>query len=119
MNIGIVSSGNDTLALWRILTKYSHTYLVYHDQTHFPFGTKDPTFMLIEIEKAVSFLREQGAEKIILDPVYELAMPAYIKARYKIEEGTLGDIFPLFTTYLQDYAFKYSLVGKIGILTDF
>jgi hypothetical protein len=108
MKIGIVSSGNDTLALRKVLTKYDHDYLVYHHQTFFPFGSKDFAFILQELQKAVQFLREQGAEAILLDPVYELALLPKEPA-----------ILPLFTTYLQAYAFKYSLVGKIGILTDF
>ena len=129
MKIGIVSSGNDTLALRKILTKYNHDYLIYHNQTFFPFGSKDFTFIIEEIKKAVSFLVTQWAETVILDPVYELALlmkegwggsnnmknkstpppPPY--------EG--GYILPLFTTYLHNYAFKYALVGKIWILTDF
>ncbi|MDR2190676.1 MAG: hypothetical protein LBP53_05885 [Candidatus Peribacteria bacterium] len=59
MKIGIVSSGNDTLALWKVLTKYDHQYLVYHDQTFFPFGQKDLDFILHEIQKTIQFLREQ------------------------------------------------------------
>lgn len=108
MKIGIISSGNDTLTLRKILTKYDHEYLVYHDQTFSPFGAKDFAFILEEIKKAVSFLLSQWAEKIILDPVYELSLL-----------GEEEHIFPLFTTYLQEYAFKHSLVGKIWILTDF
>jgi hypothetical protein len=57
MKIGIVSSGNETLALWKILTKYNHEYLVYHDQSFFPFGSKDFSFIGEEIQKAVLFLR--------------------------------------------------------------
>ncbi|MDR0650998.1 MAG: hypothetical protein LBG59_06470 [Candidatus Peribacteria bacterium] len=102
MKIGIVSSGNETLAIRKVLTKYNHHYLLYHDQTFFPFGSKDFSFILQEIHKAIRFLREQGAEAILLDPVYELALH---------QKET--DILPLFTTYLQAYAFRYSLVGKI------
>ena len=59
MKIGIISSGNDTLTLRKILTKYDHEYLVYHDQTFSPFGAKDFAFILEEIKKAVSFLLSQ------------------------------------------------------------
>ena len=104
MKIGVVSSGNDTLALRKVLTKYSHEYLVYHDQTFFPFGTKDVDTVKEEIKKAVFFLVSQGAEKVILDPVYELLCLQ--------DEALKERIFPLFQTYLQ-YAFPYSLVGKI------
>jgi glutamate racemase len=74
MKIGIVSSGNDTLALRKILTKYDHEYLIYHDQTFFPFGGKDFEFILKELQKAVQYLVKQGVETVIIDPVYELAL---------------------------------------------
>ncbi|MDR0860972.1 MAG: hypothetical protein LBO09_08665 [Candidatus Peribacteria bacterium] len=53
MKIGLISSGNDTLALWKILTKFDHEYLLYHDQLHFPFGEKESNFIQEEIKKAV------------------------------------------------------------------
>ncbi|MDR0607910.1 MAG: hypothetical protein LBG52_06300 [Candidatus Peribacteria bacterium] len=53
MKIGIVSNGNSTLALWKVLTKYDNEYLVYHHQLHFPFGEKDFSFVIAELEKAV------------------------------------------------------------------
>ena len=122
MKIGIVSSGNDTLALRKILTKYDHEYLVYHDQTHFPFGTKDFTYMIQEIKKAVSFLVSQWAETVILDPVYECALGRDAPRHPEATKETRPNdevVLPLFRTYLQTHAFKYSLVGKIWILTDF
>ena len=104
MKIGIISNGNETLALFKVLTKYSHEYLIYHDQTHFPFGTKNLDFTIIEeIKRGIAFLVSQGAEKVIVDPVYELALCG---------EGN-EVVLPLFRTYLQEYAFRYSLVGKI------
>ncbi|MDR2540657.1 MAG: hypothetical protein LBD11_02485 [Candidatus Peribacteria bacterium] len=53
MKIGLISSGNDTLSLWKVLTKFDHEYLVYHDQLHFPFGEKEVNFIVEEIKKAV------------------------------------------------------------------
>ena len=113
MNIGIVSNGNDTLALFKIFTKHPHNYLIYHDQTHFPFGTKDITIIGEEVKKAVSFLLSQGAETVIVDPVYEmtLLMHAPHEAAGNYEGGQ--HILPLFTTYLHSHAFPRSLVGKI------
>jgi hypothetical protein len=105
MKIGIVSSGNDTLALWKILTKYDHEYFIYHHQLFYPFGSKDFAFMIEEIKNAVFFLIAQGVDKVIVDPIYELALRSLTPP--------LPYILPLYTTYLQDYAFKYSLVGKI------
>ena len=37
MKIGIISSGIDTLALFQFLTRYDNEYLVYCDQTNFPY----------------------------------------------------------------------------------
>ena len=105
MKIGIVSSGNETLALWKILTKYNHEYIIYHDQLHFPFGAKDVEYIGEEIKKAVSVLKEQGVEKVILDPIYELILLQ--------DEEVKNDILPVFKTYLTEYVFPYSLVGKI------
>jgi hypothetical protein len=110
MNIGIISSGNESLALFKFLTTYDHHYFIFHDQTHFPFGTKDVAFILEEIKKEIRFLKIQGAEIIILDPLYELLLLQ--------DEKMKEDILPLFSSYLQQYVFMYSLVGKLGILTD-
>lgn len=53
MKIGLISAGNDTLALWKVLTKFDHEYLVYHDQLHFPFGEKDLETITKELNKAI------------------------------------------------------------------
>jgi hypothetical protein len=51
-------------------------------------------------------LLKQGVETIIVPPTYELAL---------LEKKTKAAILPLFTTYVLDYCFKYSLVGKLGL----
>ena len=112
MNIGIVSSWTDTLALFKFLTRYNNEYLVYCDQTNFPYEEKSLDYVLEHIERAWEFLITKWAEVIILDPVYELAL------KYLGKEISFK-IMPLFQKYLHEYAFKYSLVGKIWILSDF
>ena len=112
MNIGIISSGNDSLALFKMLTKHDHQYFIVHDQTHFPFGSKDTAFVAQEIKNHLQFLKTQGVEKVILDPVYELLL------REDSDENMKEMLLPLFQKYLE-HAFQYSLVGKIWILTDF
>lgn len=42
MKIGIVTSSNDMLTLFKFLTKYDHEYVVYYDQSHQFYG--DQTF---------------------------------------------------------------------------
>ena len=112
MKIGIISSGVDTLALFQFLTRYDNEYLVYCDQTNFPYWEKSLDFILDCIEEAGEFLTKKWAEVIIVDPVYELALKYSNKKLW-------FTVLPLFQKYLQDYAFNYSLVGKIWVLSDF
>ena len=112
MKVGIISSGVDTLALFQILTRYDNEYLVYCDQTNFPYWEKSLYYTLNCIEKAGEFLTQKWAEIIIVDPVYELAL------KYS-DKKLWFKILPLFQKYLHDYVFQYSLVGKIWILSDF
>lgn len=111
MKVGIVSSWVDTLALFQFLNHYDNEYLIYCDQTNYPYWEKSLDYVLSCIEKAGEFLTKKWAEIIIVDPVYELALK-YSDKKFWFK------ILPLFQKYLQDYAFKHSLVGKIWILTD-
>lgn len=112
MKIGIISSGIDTLALFQFLTRYDNEYLVYCDQTNFPYWEKSLDFALNNIEKAGEFLTKKWAEIIIVDPIYELAL------KYSDKKFWFKNL-PLFQEYLHKFAFKHSLVGKIWILSDF
>lgn len=111
MKIGIISSGIDTLALFQFLTRYDNEYVIYCDQTNFPYWEKSLDFALTNIEKAGEFLIQKWAETIIVDPIYELAL------KYS-DKNFWFKILPLFQKYLYKYAFKHSLVGKIWILSD-
>ena len=102
----------DTLALFQFLIRYDNEYLVYCDQTNFPYWEKSLDFVLDSIEKAGEFLTKKWAEIIIVDPIYELALKYSNKKLW-------FKILPLFQKYLHEYAFRYSLVGKIWILSDF
>ncbi len=112
MKIGVISSGIDTLALFHFLAHYDNEYLVYCDQISFPYWEKSLDYVLKCIEKAWDFLVKQWAEVIIVDPIYELAL------KY-LDNDFWFKVLPLFQEYLQEYAFKYSLVGKIWVLSDF
>ena len=112
MKIGIISSWTETLSLFQFLTRYDHEYLVYCDQTNFPYREKSLEYVLDCIEKAGEFLTQKWAEIIIVDPVYELAL------KYS-DKKLWFKVLPLFQKYLHEYAFKHSLVGKIWILSDF
>ena len=112
MKIGIASSWIDTLALFQFLTRYDNEYLVYCDQTNFPYWEKSLDYALNCVEKAGEFLIQKWAEVIIVDPIYELALKYSGKKLW-------FKVLQLFEEYLHKYAFKYSLVGKIWILSDF
>lgn len=112
MKIGIISSGTDTLALFHFLTRYDNEYLIYCDQTNFPYWEKSLDYILECIEKAGDFLVKKWAEIIVVDPIYELALK-YLGKKLWFK------VLPLFQEYLQEFAFKYSLVGKIWVLSDF
>ena len=112
MKIGIISSGTDTLALFQFLTRYNNEYLVYCDQTNFPYWEKSLDFILKHIKNAAEFLTKKWAEIIIMDPIYEIALKHSDKKHW-------FKILPIFQRYLHEYVFKHSLVWKIWILSDF
>ncbi len=107
MKIGVISSGNDTLTLRNILTKYNHEYIICHDQTFFPFWEKNLDIILERIHTHLLFLQSQKVDHVIVDPIYELALSSWEK-----------NILPLFQTYLEDEVLPYSLVGSMGLLTE-
>lgn len=112
MKIGIISSWRDTLSLFKFLSSYDNEYLVYVDQEFFPYWEKSLDCVMDRIRRGWDFLTKKWAKLIILDPVYELALK-YLWEDLKFK------IMPLFQEYLKNYAFKYSLVWKIWVLTDF
>lgn len=110
MKIWIITSGSENLTLFRFLSKYDHDYVVYYDFFHWPYGDKTFEQSLACVEKGIEYLTKQGVDSIIVPPVYELAL---------LEKKTKAKILPLFTTYVLDYCFTYSLVGKIGLFWDY
>lgn len=109
MKIGIVSSANESLLLFQFLCRYDHEYVIYYDSAHAPYGKKYFETSLSAVQKGIDFLLAQGVEKIILPPVYEL---------YYLEDNVAPfatKILPLFSEYLLQQVFPYSLVGKIGL----
>lgn len=115
MKIWIITSGNETLSLFKFLSAHDHDYVVYYDFFHWPYGDKPFEQSFACIEAGISHLTEEGVDFIILPPVYELH---YLSENRHKKPLTLK-ILPLFTNYLLDYVFTYSLVGKLGLLWDF
>lgn len=111
MTIWIVTSWNENLALFKYLSKYDHTYFVYYDQKFWPHWNQSLEVVKERNDKWIKFLLEKWVDKIILSSIMEL---------YFLQQGEYKDvIIPIFSKYLFDYCFKYSLVWKIGILWDY
>lgn len=106
MKIGVVASGTDMLSIFKFLHKYDHEYIVYFDDLLRPYGDKPATLIQAVIADAIQVLRDRGCEQIILPPVRELAFREQ------------KNILPLFQTYVLEYCFHHSLVGKIGLMGD-
>lgn len=76
MKIGLVSSGMEMLALFSFLSRYDHEYIIYYDSFSAPYGQKYFATSLQAVKKGIAWLQTQGVEKIIVPPVYELALQA-------------------------------------------
>lgn len=111
MKIGIITSWNDTLTLFKFLQRYDHEYIIYYDFLNRPYGDKTHKYSLTQIQKWIWFLLKKWCEKIILPPTYELAL---LK-----DKSSANSILPLFETYLRTFCFTHSLVGKIWLFGDY
>lgn len=111
MKIGIITSWNENLTLFKILNKFNHEYFIYYDQINWPYWDKNFEYSKQKIIDWIEFLKAKWIEKIIVWPTYELSL---------LEEKEYSDlILPLFTEYLKNYCFQKSLVGKMGLAWDF
>jgi hypothetical protein len=109
MKIGIVSSGVESFSLFRFLSKYNHEYVIYYDSLHAPYWSKFFDTSKKFVEEGILWLKKHWVEKIILPPIFEL----YFKEKY------WDFILPIFSFYLSDYVFKYSLVWKLWLLWEY
>lgn len=111
MKIGIITSWNENLTLFKFLNKFNHEYFVYYDQVNWPYWDKNFEYSKWKIKDWIDFLKSKWVEKFIVWPTYELSF---------LENNEYTDIIlPIFTQYLQEICFKNSLVWKIWLLWDF
>ena len=59
MKIGIVSSGVESLILFKVLNKYDCEYIVYFDTLMASYGDKDFLTSLAAVKKGVETLKKQ------------------------------------------------------------
>ncbi len=115
MKIWIITSWSENLTLFKFLSLYDHEYVVYYDLSHWPYGDKTFDQSFAYIQEGISFLQQHGVDWIILPPVYELHYFSWSST----SKSWTAKILPLFTKYLLDYWFTYSLTGKLGLLGDY
>lgn len=115
MKIWILTSWNDNLTLFKFLNKFDNEYIIYYDNLYWPYGDKDANFLRNRAVEIIKFLKKSWAEKIILPPSLEL----HFLQNYKLLGTNHSLILPLFQSYLHNYCFKYSLIGKIWTFWDF
>lgn len=109
MKIGVISSWNESLSLFKFLNKVEHEYIVYYDQIHSPHGDNDFQNSISYVKKWIEILKSKWVEKIILSPIYELY---FLQKKEDL-------VLPLFQNYLFEFVFSNSLVGKIWFFGDF
>lgn len=107
MKIGVIASGNDMLLLWNVLHTYNFSYAISYDDMYRSYGDSSYDVVKQRISDAMEYLASQGVEKYILPPTFELEFQSDHR------------VLPLFRTYLQQYCFQYSLVGKIGLVGEY
>lgn len=111
MKIGIITSWNENLTLFKFLNKFNHEYFVYYDQINRPYWDKNFEYSKQKIIEWIEFLKSKWVEKFIVWPTYELEL---------LKEKKYSDtVLPLFSEYLNKYCFPKSLVWKIGLAWDF
>ena len=115
MKIWIITSGSESLTLFKFLSTYDHNYVVYYDFFHWPYGDKTFEQSLACVQQGIDYLTKQGVDHIIVPPTYELH---YLAWSLKLEAWS-QKILPLFKTYLLGHCFTYSLIGKLGVIWDF
>lgn len=115
MKLAIITSWNENLSLFKFLNKYDHEYIIYYDFLYRPYWDKDSDFIQNRVVDIIKFLKKSWVEKIILPPSLEL----YFLSNPKLLGVHQSLLLPLFQTYLHDYCFKYSIIGKIWAFWDF
>lgn len=106
MTIGIAATSVEMLALFSFFRPFDHHFVVHLDLNQGFLGDKQYDDAFLAVQKSVEFLSSK-CDKIIVPPVYELALSSSEK------------ILPLFQTYLQDYCFPGSLIWKLGFLAEY
>lgn len=114
MQLWFLSSWASLFPLRRIFARFAHTYHIFLDASHWPWWDKAPELRWERCLFGVNILAEQGVTHIILPPLLEIERSNILPDWFP----KWIQILPLFQTYLLEEVLPYSLVGKIGVLTQ-
>lgn len=112
MKIGILTSGNDMLALFSFLQRYDNEYHIWYDDKFLFWWDKSVDLVMERVAVGIDALVAEGVDAVVLPPIIEL----------KVRNENLFPnvkIIPLFETYILEHCFAYSLVWKIGFFGDY
>ena len=131
MKIWIIVDNIYWLNIMNRLSKYDHEYHIYIDNQNSFRWDKNREIWIEWIKEWIKYLETKWVNKIILPPIYEMAFlldPRYKKldlGNWPISQNTRFwknqsscRIANIYISYLQNYAAKYSLVGKLWFVGD-
>lgn len=101
------------MPLMEVLNTYDHHYHIFCDWQMRPRGDKNSKLRADRVMRALTYM-EGKVDAVIVPPSIELQMlqnVAWAQQKHPV-------ILPLFTTYLQEFVFTYSIVGKLGLLCE-
>lgn len=114
MQIWLLTSGASFFPLWRVFSRFAHTYHVFLDRAYRPRWDKLPELRAERCLLGAQLLAKQGVTHIVLPPLLELQRIAQLPEWFP----AWVTILPLFQTYLLEEVLPFSLVGKLGMLTQ-
>lgn len=107
IQIWIISSGRETVALSQMLPLQSYDVTIFLDSIARPYEQKPFQYTIDRHKKICDFLVAKGCTHIMMEPLMELTLSDYK------QDVT---VVPLFAKYVEEYCFAHSLIGKIGIV---
>ncbi len=105
MKCWIIGSWVDVIAIAKVVNLFNVEYITYIDAACAWWQEISSELFLMHLKRWVDKLIDAWATQVVVPPVWELLL--IHDEKYK------KYIIPLFTEYLYQWAFKYSLVGKI------
>jgi len=111
MRLWIYTSGGEAFPLFNFLKRHNHDVVLYVDRNVRPIDDKWAEYRWERMELFFDAMKDKKVDVVIVPPMVECTV-------MNGEYDPSVKVLPLFTTYLENSAFKHSLVGKIGLLAE-